>query len=175
MYIGTRLYSFEGIPQTDSSLVCLKTMKYFLIILLILLGGLYSPMLRNKTNTMRFVQPAFADIVESKEAKETATTQEIIAEIAQVFKEVPVEAILCFYKESKLKPTAMNWNCKYNGRSTSCAYKDRDNAFSVDCGVAQINTPGKYCPGNLMDYKENIKRAYQMFKKRGWQPWGVCR
>ena len=48
------------------------------------------------------------------------------------------------------------------------------------CGVAQINSPlcvganGKCVDNPLCDYKYNIDVAYEMWTRRGWQPWINC-
>jgi hypothetical protein len=107
-------------------------------------------------------------------------TAEIIEkEINSVFGENSKIALAIFKTESALNPEAQNWNCHYykNGKrySTSCKKEDRQMAWSVDCGIAQINhiTPNdsKECPVELFDYKKNIQIAKNMFDKRGFQPW----
>lgn len=76
-----------------------------------------------------------------------------------------------FKTESGLNPTAMNWNCYYNGKSKQCKVEDRGKAWSVDCGIAQINVKGKDCPAELFNPEINIAKAYEMYQKRGFKPW----
>ena len=56
------------------------------------------------------------------------------------------------------------WNCYYTREdgtrySTICKVEDRKNAWSVDCGVAQINAHGKVCPKELFDVDHNLSVA----------------
>lgn len=108
------------------------------------------------------------------------STQNIENETNTVFGEDAKTALAIFKTESALNPKAQNWNCHYydeNGKrySTSCKAEDRKNAWSVDCGVAQINhitpTNNKECPAELFDPKKNIAMAKEMFDRRGFQPW----
>lgn len=109
----------------------------------------------------------------------TPQTAEIEKEINAVFGEDAKIALAIFKTESALNPEAQNWNCHYykNGKrySTSCKKEDRAKAWSVDCGIAQINhiTPedSKECPTELLDPKQNIAIAKKMFDSRGFQPW----
>jgi len=83
----------------------------------------------------------------------------VIDEISKVFKNegkaTVVKAINCFYSESKLNTLAYNFNT--NGTS--------------DAGVAQINDVHGMSIEDRQDYKKNIKKAYKIFKKRGWSAW----
>lgn len=80
-------------------------------------------------------------------------------------------AVAVAKSESGLDPNAKGYNCRYGNRSTSCKPEDRHRAWSVDCGVFQINTLTKDCPEHLMDVETNIRIAKEMQSKRGWQPW----
>ncbi len=86
------------------------------------------------------------------------------------------KASMCFVTEgmasrkdnkSMVDTRRMNWNCKYGDVYTSCAPQDRDQAWSVDCGVAQINVSGKVCPEDLFDYQKNIDVAVKKYEARG--------
>jgi hypothetical protein len=57
----------------------------------------------------------------------------------------------------------------------ACKPEDRENAWSVDCGLMQINVKGKECPSELLDIKTNILKAYAMYKRRLWSPWVAAR
>lgn len=111
--------------------------------------------------------------------KPSPTAEIIEKEVNAVFGEDAKIALAIFKTESALNPEAQNWNCHYykNGKrySAQCKKEDRPKAWSVDCGIAQINhiTPNesKECPAELFDYQENIKIAKNMFDKRGFQPW----
>ncbi|HCU01444.1 TPA: hypothetical protein DIC62_01435 [Candidatus Nomurabacteria bacterium] len=96
---------------------------------------------------------------------------EIENETKNVFRENSKIALAVFKTESALNPEAKNYNCRYNGKSQSCKRGDENKAWSVDCGIAQINVIAKECPAELFDYKNNIKIAKEMFDRRGFQPW----
>jgi hypothetical protein len=87
-------------------------------------------------------------------------------------------ATAIFTAESGLNPRSMGWNCYYTnaqGRySASCKPGDRNLAWSVDCGIAQLNFRGQVCPEEAFDYRWNIEKAYEWkFKPSGWNPWTV--
>lgn len=73
--------------------------------------------------------------------------------------------------ESELNPNAVNYNCFYNDSSKPCDKKDRKNAWSVDCGIFQINHKGNKCPLYLFDIDINISQAINLYFIRGFQPW----
>lgn len=77
--------------------------------------------------------------------------------------------------ESGLRPNAVNYNCRYGEISTSCKPEDYGNAWSVDCGIFQINVMGQSCPVELFNVETNISRAYELYQRRGWQPWVAAR
>ena len=85
-----------------------------------------------------------------------------------------------------LKTDAIGWNCHYynaQGKrySKACNPEDRPKAWSVDCGVMQINHIGKTCPAHLFNPDENIKigkAKYDNSEKRigiGFYPWMAFR
>jgi len=79
-------------------------------------------------------------------------------------------ALAVFKAESRLKNDAINYNCE--GYPNGICPKGLEHkAWSVDCGIAQINTLGKTCPKELFDPEVNIKKAKEMHSKRGFQPW----
>lgn len=85
-------------------------------------------------------------------------------------------AVAVAKSESGLRSTAMGWNCHYydaQGKrySKACNPEDRPKAWSVDCGVMQINHLGKTCPSHLFDPDENIRIGRDMFNSRGFSPW----
>lgn len=95
-------------------------------------------------------------------------------------------AVAVAKSESGLRTDAMGWNCYYynaQGKrySAACRPEDREKAWSVDCGVMQINHIGKTCPAYLFDPDENIKlgkEKYDSSDKRigiGFYPWMAYR
>lgn len=85
-------------------------------------------------------------------------------------------AVAVAKSESGLRSTAMGWNCHYydaQGKrySKACNPEDRPKAWSVDCGVMQINHLGKTCPSHLFNPDENIRIGRDMFENRGFSPW----
>lgn len=91
--------------------------------------------------------------------------------ITRYFKDDAKIAKAVFQSESGLRTDAQNWNCRYGGVSQSCKFEDREKAWSVDCGIAQINTPGNTCPQELFVPENNLKLAYKLYKNRGFSPW----
>jgi len=88
-----------------------------------------------------------------------ASLENVVAYIAQVFKSegsaVVVEAINCFYSESRLNPNAYNQN--RNG--------------TEDRGVAQVNSIHRLTPAEAHNFRKNINKAYEIYQKRGWAAW----
>lgn len=95
-------------------------------------------------------------------------------------------AVAVAKSESGLRTDAMGWNCYYynaQGKrySKACLPQDREKAWSVDCGIMQINHIGKTCPAYLFDPDENIKigkEKYDSSDKRigiGFYPWMAYR
>lgn len=83
-------------------------------------------------------------------------------------------ATAIFIAESGLNPNAKGWNCHYGEVSKACKPEDRHLAWSVDCGIAQLNFRGQECPAEAFDYQWNIQKAYEWkFKPSGWRPWSV--
>ena len=73
--------------------------------------------------------------------------------------------------ESEFNPNAVNYNCIYNGVSKPCKKEDRPKAWSVDCGLFQINKKLPKCPAYLFDIDINISQAMNLYFERGFQPW----
>lgn len=82
--------------------------------------------------------------------------------------------------ESECNPRAMNWNCYYpdptpadpkHMKSRACDKPDRLRAWSVDCGLFQINAKGTECPLILFDIKVNISKTVALYDARGLDPW----
>lgn len=87
--------------------------------------------------------------------------------------------------ESHFNPRAMGWNCKYteydpHSKKTStvskaCKPSDRGKAWSVDCGLMQINVYGQVCPEEYYDIPFNLKLGVGKYKGRGntWGAWST--
>lgn len=119
------------------------------------------------------------EIENIKREAEEPTARNIISYIATKWEtegtQKMFQAIHIAKMESGYKHTAVNYNCTYekNGAiiSTSCSPQDRGRAWSVDCGVFQLNFHGQICPAWTMEYRKNIDHAYGMYVRRGFQPW----
>lgn len=124
---------------------------------------------------------AYAKLELEKMKKEELepTAENIITYIAKTWAgegtEKMFQAIHIAKSESGLRHKAVNYNCTYekNGEviSTSCKPQDRGRAWSVDCGVFQLNFHGQICPVWTMDYQKNVDYAFGMYVRRGFQPW----
>lgn len=75
------------------------------------------------------------------------------------------------HESQGFKLDAKNWNCIYNGKSTFCKKEDRNKAWSVDCGIAQINVKGQICPKELMTLEGSMKQVEKIFKTQGLNAW----
>lgn len=105
----------------------------------------------------------------------TPSRPEVIYELSKQFDkfgaDVVFQSILVAKNESGWKYNAQGWNCLYDGVSAPCKVQDRSNAWSVDCGIMQINVRGTVCPVELFDIKTNISKAVAMYEHRKWSPW----
>lgn len=87
--------------------------------------------------------------------------------VQQIFGSKAKVALAVLKHESNLKLNSINYNCRYNGRSTFCRKGDEYKAWSVDCGVAQINTKGQICPKELLTLEGNMKALEKIYKEQG--------
>lgn len=110
-------------------------------------------------------------IVGSQDEWLKSKNQEVVMIIKELWKDEARTALAVFQAESGLRPEAVGYNCYYGGKSKACKPEDRHLAWSVDCSVAQVNVKGKVCPAELMNPETNLKKAYEMYSRRGWQPW----
>lgn len=73
--------------------------------------------------------------------------------------------------ESGLNEQAIGYNCMYHGVSKACKPQDRPKAYSVDCGIGQINVKGKVCPSELMTIDGSIPHIAEKYKTQGFKAW----
>lgn len=73
--------------------------------------------------------------------------------------------------ESGLKLDAVGYNCYYGGKSKACKKNDIHKAWSVDCGIAQINVKGKKCPKELFTLEGNFEEVERIYKTQGLNAW----
>lgn len=108
------------------------------------------------------------ETVEQKIVKHFPRSHKVILKIAQA--------------ESKMDENAKNWNCYYNKdetivyrervkgtHSTSCKPSHRIFAWSIDCGILQMNTKEKECPVETID--EHLERAATLSRIQGLNAW----
>jgi len=81
----------------------------------------------------------------------------VTAEIRRVFGVEAETALAVMKAESNGKADAVHYN----------------NNGSIDRGIFQINSIHGYSESQLLNPKDNIRLAYQIFKKQGWQGWSA--
>lgn len=162
----------------------MKTIVITAIILSVIIGFIAQPNYEKTRTKVVFVQsdsaekpgrnsPSPTPKPRTKTAMVLPSQEEVARKVKGVFTRDPETAVAVFRAESGLRPDAQGWNCYYNGISSACRPEDRSKAWSTDCGVAQINTPGTICPRELLEVDTNLKRAKQKYTARGWQPWSA--
>jgi len=104
--------------------------------------------------------------VASPDGSGAPLSSDIEGMIRRAFPEDPHTAVAIAKAESRLKTDSKGWNCYYNGRSQACRVEDRESAWSVDCGVMQINVIGKECPKELFDPTHNIEVGRKKYEGR---------
>jgi len=92
-------------------------------------------------------------------------------EITRIFGNNAEIALAVFEHESRNNIDAINYNCRYNGISTFCKKGDIAKAWSVDCGVAQINVKGQVCPPQLLTKEGSIPYIEKIYKEQGLKAW----
>lgn len=76
-----------------------------------------------------------------------------------------------FKHESGMRLDEVGYNCHYGGHSKSCKKGDEKKAWSVDCGIGQVNTKGTVCPKNLLTLEGNMKQVAVIYKEQGLGAW----
>lgn len=102
------------------------------------------------------------------EIKQSPTLEQHVSRIFG--KKAPIALAVLKY-ESGLKLDAINYNCRYNGKSKSCRKGDIGKAWSVDCGAGQINVKGKSCPHTLLTLDGNMAQVEKIYKEQGMNAW----
>jgi hypothetical protein len=93
-------------------------------------------------------------------------------EITRIFGNKAEIALAVFEHESNGGDIdAINYNCRYDGKSTFCKKGDKSKAWSVDCGVAQINVKGQVCPPQLLTKEGSIPYIEKIYKEQGLRAW----
>jgi len=96
--------------------------------------------------------------------------------MTRIFGDKTEIAIAVLKHESGLRLDAKNYNCFYynkNGKrySTFCKPSDYGDAWSVDCGIAQINVPGTICPKRLLTLEGNVEQVEKIYREQGLNAW----
>jgi hypothetical protein len=92
-------------------------------------------------------------------------------EMNRIFGDKTEIAYAVIMHESNMNYKAINYNCIYNGKSTFCKKGDESKAWSVDCGVAQINVRGLICPSKLFTQEGQIEAIERIYKSQGLNAW----
>lgn len=91
--------------------------------------------------------------------------------ISKIFGDKASVAKAIIFHESQNSLNAKNWNCMYGNKSTFCKKEDRPKAWSVDCGIGQINVKGTVCPPELLTLDGNMKAIEVKYKTQGFSAW----
>lgn len=141
-------------------------------------------MLNQSYQNLKSLQDKQKSLLDQIEAlKKQVSLPQPIRSIKRIFPDNTQMALAIFKTESGLNPKAINWNCFFDplGNATAsktanswiCPKEARALAWSVDCGIAQLNFPGNLCPEIAFNIDWNITQAKEKFDRRGWQPWAV--
>lgn len=97
----------------------------------------------------------------------------IECKIADTFGDKAQLMIAIAKAESGFQAQNKGYNCIYDGVSKSCKREDQSQAWSVDCGLLQVNVRGTVCPEYLVDIDGNIKKAHEIYLAQGLTAWSV--
>lgn len=103
-------------------------------------------------------------------------TPETKDHIEKIFGEKAEIATAVFMHESGLILDKKGWNCHYyrddgTRYSTHCKKEDRHKAWSVDCGLAQINVRGQECPKEFLTLEGNMTQVALKYEQQGLNAW----
>jgi len=109
--------------------------------------------------------------VETYKVEHKPTVSKITVEdkIKHYFPKHYKEVIAISYAESNMNQNAVGYNCMYNGKSKACKKEDRSKAWSLDCGLLQLNTLAKTCPKEIID--KHLQRAATLSRVQGLGAW----
>ena len=123
-----------------------------------------------------------AESVDTKAVMIQENQSSIESKIKQHFPKSHVTMIAIAHAESGLNENAKGWNCYYNknesivystrvkgSHSTACKVPHRKYAWSVDCGVLQLNVKGQVCPNETLD--EHLEKVATLSKSQGFNAW----
>ena len=71
--------------------------------------------------------------------------------------------------ESGLDEKQVSYNCLINGKNKPC--RNKNLAWSSDCGTFQINVKGKECPAHLLTLDGNLHEAKKKLDSEGLKAW----
>ena len=148
-----------------------------LIILGLIISFFFSPNALADSNALKpvyegpqqFIGPLPSPKVETPRVAPYTASQHI----SRIFGDQAPLMTAIFKAESGLNPQAKGYNCFYEGKSKACKIEDRPNAWSVDCGISQINTRGTICPAKLLDVEYNLLQAKKKLDTEGLGAWVV--
>lgn len=92
-------------------------------------------------------------------------------EMTRIFGDKTNIAYAVIMHESGNDIDSINYNCYYGGISTFCKKGDESKAWSVDCGVAQINVKGQVCPPQLLTKEGSLPYIEKIYKTQGFNAW----
>jgi len=123
-----------------------------------------------------FLLPTSTFAVELPKTEKEFYQRQIEAKLSDFWLDDEIPVFLAIIEsESGFNPKAKNWNCYYGNKSMSCKPEDRHKAWSVDCGLGQINVKGKNCPDYLFDVDVNLMQMLNLYLSRGFQPWNASK
>ena len=134
------------------------------------------PSLRS-SNTTKHLTHKEIEAIQKKKA------QTVLVKLEQKLKPEEAKIALAIIKqESSLRNDAKNYNCFYvgdivyservkNARSKSCKHGHEKYAYSVDCGITQVNFKGQSCPDYSLTLDWSLDKMAEMHKERGFNPW----
>lgn len=80
-------------------------------------------------------------------------------------------ALAIAYAESGWNKDATGYNCRYGKVVKACKVQDRHLAISTDSGIFQIAKLHGYDEKTLHDPKENVRIAYDIYLREGFNAW----
>lgn len=142
---------------------------YAKVLVGIMIGGFFSTIVYEEYK--EWSKPLYAfveetEVVETVQPKEVKlqvvidwTDERIEQEIRNVFIDDPDVAVAVAWAESQLNKNALN--------------PEKHRGCSGSRGIFQIACVHGDKPDDLFDVQYNIKKAYEIYKSQGWQPWGA--